>query len=72
MPFAIKPILPEKTKVRVCLVVILTIEAFEGVGVMFSLLDSQSREIRLATTFATPHKMSVVFRFVGTITFGTF
>jgi len=72
MLFAIESMLLEKTKVRVCLVVTSTVEAFEGVGVRFSLLGFQSRGIRLVITFATLYKMSVVFRFVGTVTFGTF
>ena len=72
MLFAIKPILLEKTKVRVCLVVILTVEAFEGVGARFILLGFQSRGIRLAITFAVLYKMSVVFRYVRTMIFGIF
>ena len=70
--FIIKPTLSEKTKVRVCLVVTLTVEAFEGVGAIFILLSFQSREIRLAITFAILHKILVVFRFVGTVVFGIF
>ena len=72
MPFAIKPILPEKTKVRVCLVVTSTVEAFEGMGARFTLLGFQSKGIRLAIIFAILCKMSAVFRFVGTVTFGIF
>ena len=72
MLFAIKPILLEKTKVRVYLVITLTVEVFEGVGARFILLDFQSRGIRLAITFAILHKMSAVFRYVRTMIFGTF
>jgi len=39
MLFAIEPMLPEKTKVRVCLMVALTVEAFEGMGARFVLLS---------------------------------
>jgi len=62
--------LSEKTKVKVCLVVTLTVEAFESVGARFTLLGFQSKGIRL--TFATLCKMLVVFRFVGTVIFGIF
>jgi len=72
MPFMIELMLPEKTKVRVYLVVTSTVKAFEGVRARFALLGFQSREIKLAIIFTTPCKMSVVFRFVGTITFGIF
>ena len=72
MLFAIEPMLLEKIKIRVCLVVNLTVKTFEGVGARFFLLSFQSRGIRLVITFATLYKMSVVFRFVGTITFGIF
>ena len=72
MPFTIKPMLLEKIKIKVCLVVTSTVEAFEDVGARFTLLGFQSRGIRLVITVATPCKMSVVFRFVVTVTFGTF
>jgi len=72
MLFTIEPILPEKIKIKVCLVVTSTVEAFEGVGARFTLFGFQSRGIRLAITFAILCEILVVFRFVVTITFGTF
>ena len=68
----IEPMLLEKTKVRVSLVVVSTIEVFESMGAGFTLLGFQPRKIRLAITFATPCKVLVVFRFVQTITFDVF
>jgi len=35
----IEPILPEKTNFKVCLIVTSTVEAFEGMGAGFALLD---------------------------------
>ena len=68
----IKLMFLEKTKVRVCLVIISIVEVFEGVKVWFALLGFQSRGVELAITFITPSKILVVFRFVGSVTFDTF
>ena len=64
--------LPEEIKIRVSLVIILTIEAFEIIRAWFTLLDFQSERIRLTITFVALPKVSVVFGFVWTITFDAF
>ena len=70
--FTIEPVFLEKTKIRICLVITLTVMVFEGVKAWFTLLGFQPRKISLTISFIVPNKVSVVFRFMGPIAFDAF
>ena len=72
MLFTTELVFSEKIKVGISLVIVLTVEAFKGMGVGFTLLSFQFRRIRLAVTFAILYEVLVVFRFMWAITFDTF
>jgi len=67
MPFLVKPMLPEETLVRVCLMITLAIQTLERVGVWFSLLHFKSRRVSFGIYFTVPSEMTMMFRFMGTI-----
>jgi len=69
MPFFVEAIVPEQTSVRVCLVVTLAVDAFEGVGARFALFGFKMREVSLEVSFAVPGKVIMMFCFMETIAF---
>jgi len=72
MLFAIRLVFPEKKKIRICLVITLTVTVFKGVRVWFIQLGFQPRKVSLIISFTAPSKVSVVFRFIGPIIFDAF
>jgi len=58
--------------VGVGLMVALAVRAFEQMRAWFVFLGFQSRWVDFSISLAAPTKFSVMFRFVGTITFDAF
>ena len=69
MPFFVETMVPEWTSIRVCLVVTLAVDAFEGMGTIFTLFGFKTREISLEVSFAVPSKVIMMFHFMGAIAF---
>jgi len=60
---------PEQTSVRVCLVIALVVDVFEGVGARFALFGLKARRVSLEVSFAVPGKVMIMFCFMGAIAF---
>jgi len=70
MPFFVEAIVPEQTSgVRVCLVVALAVDAFEGVGARFALFGFKMRKVSLEVSFAVLGEVTMMFCFMGAIAF---
>ena len=67
--FLIEVISPEKTDIRISLMIVFAIQALEAVRSRFTLFCFESGYVSLKVCFAIPSEMSVVFNFVETIVF---
>ena len=72
MPFPVKPMSPKQTLIGVCLVVSMTIQAFEQMGAWFSFFGFQPWRVDLGICFAAPSKFLMMFGFVWIVVFNTF
>jgi len=66
-----EPILPEQTKIRICLMVSMIVGALEGVKARFALLSLKLRRVSFFIHFATPPKLAMIFGFVRSVTLDT-
>jgi len=58
---------PEGILVRVCLMIVLTIQTLEKVGAWFSLLCFKSKRVSFEIHFTTSSEIIMMFRFMETI-----
>jgi len=72
VPFSVESMSPKRTLVGISLMVALAVRAFEQMGAWFAFLGFQSRWVDFGISLAAPTEFSVVFGFVGTITFDAF
>jgi len=72
VPFSVGSMSPKQTLVGIGLIVALTVRAFERMGAWFAFLGFQSRWVDFGIDLAAPTEFSVMFGFVGTITFDAF
>jgi len=59
--------LPEETLVRVCLMIVLTIQTLEKVRAWFFLLRFKSKRVSFEIHFTTSSEIMMMFRFMETI-----
>ena len=64
MLFAIKSMFPEQTLVKVCLVITMTIQAFEYIQAQFTFLCFKLERIDFVICLTTPPKLIMMFGFV--------
>jgi len=64
VPFFIEVVIPERTNIGICLVIILAVNALEHMGVWFALLGFKTREVDFKVCLATPCKISMMFNFI--------
>ena len=67
MPFFVEAIAPKQTSIRVCLVVALAVDVFEGIETRFILFGFKMREISLEVSFVAPGKVTMMFHFMKAI-----
>ena len=61
--FIVKPMFPEGTQIRVCLMITSAVQA------QFALLNFKPRKISFVVCFTTPSKIPIMFGFMRTIAF---
>ena len=71
MLFSVKPIFPERTVSRVCLMFALAVWTLEKMGTRFALLGFKPRRISFFVSFTIPHKLAIMNGLVRAITFDT-
>jgi len=64
VPFFVEVVIPERTNIGVCLVIILAVDTLKCMGVWFALLGFKTREVDFKVCLATPCKMSMMFNFM--------
>ena len=69
MPFSVESVPPKWTLIGIGLMVALAVRAFERMGAWFLFLGFQSRRVNFVVRLATPTEFSMVFGFMGAITF---
>jgi len=67
--FSIELVPPKWTLIGIGLMVALTVRAFEQMRAWFAFLGFQSRRVNFVIHLATPTEFSMVFGFIGAITF---
>ena len=72
MPITVNLVSSEGTSGWVSLMITLTVGAFEGVMVQFTLLGLKSWGISFFISFAIPGKVMMMFSFMRTVTLNTF
>ena len=71
MPFTVEPVFLEQKKVRVCLIITTAVRAFEKIQIQFAFFCFRVWWIHFFVGFATPPKLTMVFKFVRSITLDT-
>jgi len=72
MPFPVKTMLPERTDIRVSLMIPFAVGTLEGMRARLALFGFKSRRIGFCIRFTAPTEFSMMFRFVQPIAFDTF
>jgi len=72
VPLPVEAMLPERTGIRVGLVISFAVRTFEGMRARFALFCFKSRRISFSVHFTTPTEFPMMFRFVRPIAFDAF
>ena len=72
MPLPVEAMLPERTDIRVGLVISFAVRTLEGMRARFTLFCFKSRRISFSIRFTTPTEFPMMFRFVGPVAFDAF
>jgi len=69
VPFSVELVPPKQTLIGIGLMVTLAVRAFERMGAWFTFLGFQSRRVNFVICLTTPTEFSMVFGFMGAVTF---
>jgi len=69
MPLAVEPVLPKWTLITISLVFAFVVDAFEQMRAWFTFCSFEPWRIDFEIGFATPCHVSMMFKFVGAITY---
>ena len=71
VPFTVEPVFLEQKKVRVCLIITTAVRVFEKIQIQFVFFCFRVWWIHFFVGFATSPKLTMVFKFVRSITLNT-
>ena len=69
VPLTVEPVFPEQTKMRVYLVIAMAVRVLENMWTQFTFFSFKVQWVCFFVGFAAPPKLTIVFRFVRSITF---